>query len=327
MGRFLARRLLQAIPLLLGVVTLAFVLVEAAPGDAADVLIGERPVSPEVRARIEAAYGLDRPPLERYASWIGHALCGDLGWSLSRGRPAAAVLGDALPPTIALAALALLIEILAGLALGMLHAMRPHGLLDHALGAAGLALASIPSFWLGLMAILLFAYAVPLFPASSSHAADAALLPPAARAWDALRHAVLPALVLGSGGAAVLARFLRARLLETRSGAFVRAARARGASPSRLLARHALRASLGPVITVAGLSLPLLVSGSLVVEVVFGWPGMGRATYDAILAEDIPVALASVVLATAVVVAGNLLADLALAWADPRVRLGARGER
>lgn len=319
-----ARRLIASLPLVLGVLTLTFLLLEAAPGHPADYLAGDRPLPPEVRARIESAYGLDRPPAARYAAWIGHAVRGDFGWSLSRSRPVTRVLADALPPTIGLAGLALLLQLFLGVAVGALHVAKPGGALDHALGVAGLAVASIPSFWLGLMAILVFAVVLPVFPPSSAHTVGAASWSLPARAADALWHAALPALVLGIGSAAIVARFVRAGLLASLGEGFARAARARGASGTRVVLRHALRAAAGPIVTLAGLQLPALVSGALVIEVVFGWPGMGRVTYEAILAQDLPVALASVLLATVLVIAGNLLADLGLAWLDPRVRAATR---
>ena len=323
----IARRLVSAVPLVAGVLTLTFLLVEAAPGRPADLLLGDGPVPPEMRARIEAAYGLDQPAYARYASWIGHTLRGDLGWSLSRGRNVRSVFADALPQTIRLAVGALAIQLLLGVMLGALHVVRPGGVLDHGLGLAGLVLASVPTFWLGLMAILLFAVAIPIFPPSSAHSigADAMSLP--ARAADALWHAALPSLVLGLGAAGIIARFVRAGLVQALGVGCGRAAGARGASRTRLLLVHARPAAAGPVITLAGLQLPVLVSGALVVEVVFGWPGMGRVTYDAVMSQDLPVVLAAVFLATILVIAGNLLADLGLALVDPRLRLGRAASR
>jgi peptide/nickel transport system permease protein len=323
----IARRLASAVPLLVGVLTLTFLLVEATPGRPVDLLLGDGPVSPELRAHIEAAYGLDQPAYARYASWIGNALRGDLGWSLSRGRKVSSVLADALPHTIGLAAAALSIQLLLGILLGALHVLKPGSALDHGLGFAGLLLASVPSFWLGLMAILLFAVAIPIFPPSSAHAIGAEAWSFPARAADALWHVALPSLVLGAGAAAVIARFVRAGLLAALGEGFVRAARARGASRPRLLWIHVLPAAAGPVITLAGLQLPVLVSGAVVVEVVFGWPGMGRVTYDAVMAQDIPVVLAAVLLATILVIAGSLLADLGLAFVDPRLRVGRTASR
>jgi len=309
-----------AVLLASAVLTLTFVLVEAAPGSAADLIPAERPLPPEARARLEAAYGLDRPPLARYGTWLSCAVRGDLGWSISRGRPVAVVLAGALPATLLLSGLALLVQIGLGVALGTLHVVRPRGPFDHAAGVLGLSLASIPTFWLALMAILALSYRLPLFPPSSSRSIGADAWPLAARALDTLWHAALPATVLGLGAAAALARYVRAGLLRALGEEFVRAARARGVPPSRLVTRHALRATLPPVVTLAGVSLPALVSGSLVVEVVFGWPGMGRLAYDAVVARDLPVVLATVLVATVVVVAGSLAADLGLAWADPRAR-------
>jgi peptide/nickel transport system permease protein len=320
----IGRRLLSGIPLIAAVLTLTFLLVEAAPGRPADLLLGDGPVPPELRARIEAAYGLDRSPVARYLTWIEDAARGDLGWSLSRGRKVTSVLADALPATVALAAAALLVQLLLGVFVGALHVVRPGGALDHTLGIAGLVLASVPTFWLGLMAILLFAVAIPIFPPSSAHSVNAAAWSVPAQTADMLWHLVLPSLVLGLGSAAVIARFLRAGLTRTLDEGFVLAARARGASRRRVLALHALPAAAGPVLTLIGLQLPLLVSGALVVEVVFGWPGMGRVTYDAVMAQDLPVVLAAVLLATILVVLGSLIADVGLALLDPRVR-GAAG--
>lgn len=320
----IGRRLLSGIPLIAAVLTLTFLLVEAAPGRPVDLLLGDGPVPPELRARIEAAYGLNRTPVARYVSWIEDAARGDLGWSLSRGRKVTSVLADALPATIALASSALAVQLLLGVFVGALHVVRPGGTLDHVLGVFGLVLASVPTFWLGLMAILVFAVAVPIFPPSSAHSVDAAAWSFPARAADALWHLVLPSLVLGLGSAAVIARFLRAGLTKALDEGFVLAARARGASRGRVLALHALPAAAGPVVTLVGLQLPLLVSGALVVEVVFGWPGMGRVTYDAVMAQDLPVVLAAVLLATILVVLGSLLADVGQALLDPRVR-GAAG--
>lgn len=323
----IARRLLSAVPLIAGVLTLTFLLVEAAPGRPSDLMLGDGPVTPELRARVEAAYGLDQPAYARYASWIGNAARGDFGWSISRGRRVTSVLADALPHTIGLAAAALSIQLLLGILLGALHVVRPGGPLDHGLGLAGLVLASVPTFWLGLMAILLFAVAVPIFPPSSAHSIGAEAWSLPARALDTLWHAMLPSAVLGLGAAAIVARFVRAGLVAALGEGFVRAARARGASKSRVLWVHALPAAAGPVITLAGLQLPVLVSGAVVVEVVFGWPGMGRVTYDAVLAADLPVVLAAVLLATILVIAGNLVADLGLALVDPRLRLGRKASR
>jgi peptide/nickel transport system permease protein len=325
---FVARRLAAAVPLLLGVLLLTFVMVESAPGTATDAILGDRPVPREVRERVEAAYGLDRPAPARFLSWTGDiALRGDLGWSISRGRPVSRVLADALPNTILLAGAAFFVHVLAGLGLGLASARFPDGWLDRTLGALSLALYSMPTFWLGLMAILGLSYFLPVFPPSSLRSVGAEEWPLLSRMADTLWHLALPAAVLGTASAAAMGRFVRAGLLQSLGEGFVRAARARGVGGGRLFFTHALRSSLLPVITLLGLSLPVLVSGSLVTEVVFGWPGMGRLAYDAILAQDVPVVLATTLLTSFVVILGSLLADIATAVADPRIRLKPEGAR
>ncbi len=326
MLRYVLRRLAAFAPLLLGVLTLVFVLVAAAPGRPADVLLGDRPVPPEVRKRVEEAYGLDRPAPVRYLLWLRSVtLHGDLGWSLSRSRPVAAVLADALPPTLLLAGAALVLHVAAGLGLGVAAARWRDRWPDRLLRVVGLALYSMPAFWVGLMAILALSYAVPAFPAASMRSVNADLWIWPRRALDVLWHLALPASVLGLASAASLSRFVRGDVAEALDSAFVRAARARGSGRRRTLWRHALRASLLPAIHLVGVALPVLVSGSLAVEVVFAWPGMGRLAYDAILARDVPVIMACTLLATLVAASGSLLADLAAAAADPRIRLGSRG--
>jgi peptide/nickel transport system permease protein len=326
--RLLARRLAATLPLVLGAATLVFVALEAAPGEPVDLLLGERPVPQYVRAHIERAYGLDRPALDRYGSWLGGVfLRGDLGWSYSRSRPVASLLAEALPATLLLAGAALLLHVVFGIVLGGLSVAWRARAVERVLTVGSLLLYAMPTFSVGLLAILLLAHAVPLFPASSMHSVGAEGWSAGARLFDLLRHLCLPALVLGAASAAGMARFVRAGLLDTMREEFIRAGRARGLGAGRLLWRHALRNALLPVVNLAGLSLPILVSGSLVTEVVFAWPGMGRLTYEAILARDVPIVLATTILASWLVVAGSLVADLAMLAVDPRIRLARAGAR
>jgi peptide/nickel transport system permease protein len=324
-ARYILRRLAIAVPLALGVVTLVFVLMETAPGGPADLLLGDRPVSQDIRQRIEDAYGFDRPPAERYLLWLS-ALCleGDLGWSHSRGRPVADVLADTLPPTLALAGIALLAHLLVGIILGVISAAQRHRWPDRLLTLGSLALYAMPTFWLGLMAILWLSYVIPLFPASSMQSVGASDWPLWLRLTDRAWHVILPAAVLGIASAAAMTRFVRAGLLEALGQEFIKAARARGLGGGRVMLAHALRNALIPVINLIGLSLPILISGSLVTEVVFAWPGMGRLTYEAIRAQDFSIVMAATLLATFLVIFGNLAADLAMAIVDPRIRLSGR---
>jgi peptide/nickel transport system permease protein len=322
---FIARRFLAAIPLILGILTLTFVLMESAPGSPADLLIGDHPVPPEVRQRLEEAYGFDRPAAERYVHWLTSVVFrGELGWSISRSRPVSRVLADALPATLLLSGAALLIHLLAGVILGVVAASHRDRWPDRVLNLGGLVLYAMPAFWLGLMAILCLAYLLPIFPASSMHSVEARSWSLPWRLADLAWHLALPACVLGLASAAAMARFVRSGLLQTLGEEFIRAARARGLGGRRILIAHALRNALLPVVNLLGLSLPVLVSGSLITEVVFAWPGMGRLTYEAILSFDVPVVLAATLLASVLVVAGNLGADVAMALLDPRVKLGGR---
>jgi peptide/nickel transport system permease protein len=325
---YAARRLILAVPLALGVATLVFVLLETAPGDPADLMLAGRPVPPEIREQILEAYGLDRSAGRRYASWIGAlALHGDLGWSISRSRPVAELIGEALPRTALLAATALVLHVIAGVALGMVSASTRRRWVDRSIGGVSLVLYAMPAFWLGLMAVLCLSYLVPLFPASSMHSVGAEAWSWPRRWLDVAWHLVLPASVLGLASTAAMLRFVRAGLLRALARGFARAARARGVGSRRVLLVHALRNALLPVINLIGVSLPALLSGSLVIEVVFAWPGMGRLTYDAILMQDFPVVLATTLLATLLVVVGTLAADLAMVAADPRIRLRTSGVR
>ncbi|HXV76242.1 MAG TPA: ABC transporter permease [Candidatus Polarisedimenticolaceae bacterium] len=323
MAWFVLRRLALSVPLVVGVATLVFALLETAPGSPTDLILGDRPLPQEVRRQVERAYGLDRPAHERYARWVGALLVrGDLGWSISRSRPVAEVLARALPATLVLTTAALGIHVLLGVTLGIVSATRRGRWPDRIVTLCSLTLYAMPPFWLGLMAILGLAFLVPLFPASSMQSVGAEQWGAARRFADLLWHLALPAGVLAVSSAAAMTRFVRAGLIESMGQEFVRAARARGVGGQRVVLAHALRGSLGPVVNLIGLSLPVLVSGSLVIEIVFAWPGMGRLTYDAIMAKDLPVVLATTTISAFVVVLGSLIADLALAALDPRVRLG-----
>ena len=319
------KRLLLAIPLALGAATLVFALMESAPGSPVDQWIGNRPVPPEIRDRLEKAYGLDRPAPERYARWLSSVcLQGELGWSHSRSRPVRQAIAEALPATLLLSGAALLVHLATGIGLGLWSALS-RGRFVRAVHRAALALYAMPVFWVGLMAILILAVRFPLFPPSSMRSVGAEDLGMFARWMDLLRHLALPALVLGLSSAAGLSRFVRGGLLAALAEPFVHAARARGLRRRSATLRHALRPALVPVVNLVGMTLPILVSGTLIIEVVFGWPGMGRLTYDAIQAHDLPVVLAATMLAAGLVIVGNLLADIAMAVLDPRVRDGLAG--
>ncbi len=326
MSGLILRRLLTALPLVLAVLTLVFILVETAPGDPADLMLGDSAVPPEVRERLERAYGLDRGPVERYVGWLAAVARGELGWSHSTHRPVAEQLVRGVGNTLILTLTALAIHLAAGILLGIVSAVYRGRWPDRFVTVSSLIVYGMPTFWRGLMAVMVFAYLLPLFPASSMRSVEAGTWSLPMRWLDLLWHLVLPACTLGLASAAATARFVRSGLLHSLGQEFVRAARARGLGGGRVMLAYGLRNAMIPVINLLGLSLPVLVSGSLVVEVVFGWPGMGRLTYGAILAQDVPMVLGATLVAAAMVIVGNLFADIAMAFADPRIRLGRAGD-
>ena len=322
MPRFLLRKLVHAVVLVLGLLTAVFFLVHAMPGDPVQ-LIADQHLGDEGRALVRQRLGLDRPLLEQYGRWLASALRGDLGTSLRQQRPVAAVIADALPNTLLLTISAFLVELLVGVAVGVMQARFSHRLRARLAGVVGLVLYSLPSFWLGLVAITLFARDLGWLPAGGMHAPDAPWLPAPARLTDLLRHLLLPMLVLGLGNFVVTARFTRASLARILAADWVLAARARGVPERRLVWRRALRVAALPIITWIGYSLPRLVGGAVAVEEVFAWPGLGRVAVQALLARDYPVIVAVTAVVAVVVALGSLLADVLARWADPRLRLDA----
>jgi peptide/nickel transport system permease protein len=317
---YLLRRLAAAALLVWLVLTTTFVLLRLVPGNAA-AHVSELPIPKRQKEILIHAYGLDRPLPEQYVRWLGAvALHGNLGISFAQLRPVRTVVAEALPATLLLAAAALLIEYGVGTALGVAAARRSGSALDRSIRVATLLLYSQPLFWLGLMAILLFSGRLGWLPASHMLSVGADEMGRGARLADLARHLVLPAMTLGLAQAGAAARFVRAGLLEVLGRDYIRTARAKGLSERRVVWVHGMRAALVPIIQLLGLSVPSLLSGALITEVVFAWPGLGRVTYDAILARDSPVLLATTGVSAILVVGGNLVADLLHAAADPRVR-------
>ncbi|MEE8138496.1 MAG: ABC transporter permease [Thermoanaerobaculia bacterium] len=320
MTGFLVRRLGASLLLLFLVVSFTFFFIHLAPGDPTIFLIDPE-LSPAAQEALRRLYGLDRPVLEQYLHWLRAIVVEqDWGFSFYQNRPVTAVIADHLPQTLLLAVSAMTMQYALGLILGVWAARQAESWSDHLIRLVLLALYSLPLFWLALMAILLLSYVWPLFPAGHTHSVGAEELPSLARLLDLLHHLALPALVLGLASAGAIARFTRNSLLEVFGQDYLRTARASGIKEGRVVWLHALRNAGAPIIQMFGLSLPLLLSGSLVIETVFSWPGLGRLTYLSIGNRDYPVILATTVLTGTLVVAGNLLADLLHAAVDPRVR-------
>jgi peptide/nickel transport system permease protein len=319
MIRVALRRLITLVPLVWLVVTATFVVVHAAPGSYADTLDHPR-LTDEGRELIRDRYGLDQPLHTQYLRWLRAVATGDLGNSYLFKEPVTRVITRALPPTLLLTGTALLLDLVLGLGIAIAATRRPYGWMDRVTTLLSLGVYGLPSFWLAGMAILVFAVWLGWFPSSHMHSVGADQLSGAARLADLLHHLALPALCLGVVGAAATARYLRATLIETGTSRFVLAARARGLSERRILWVHSLRPAILPVATLIGLSVPFLVSGSVVVESVFSWPGMGRVLWLSAQARDVPLVLGVTIVGAVAVILGNLLADLLYAVVDPRVR-------
>ena len=319
------RRLLHAVALLWLVVTLTFVLVRLAPGDAAALLVPET-ASPAETTRLRAELGLDRPVAVQYARWLGGALRGNLGESLAQRRPVSRILGEALPVSLGLGVASLLLTFVIGTTVGVVQATRRGRASDTAITIATVTVYAAPSFWLALALVATFTAGaarwgwsdwlrLPAFGLRDPGGEATGL----AAVGDLARHAMLPVLVLTAVGAAGIARYARASVIDVLGHDFVRTARAKGAGPARVYARHVLANAAAPLVTLAALALPGLVAGSVFVENVFAWPGMGRAMLAAVAARDFPVVLGATLLYAALVIGANLLADLALPLLDPRL--------
>jgi peptide/nickel transport system permease protein len=324
--RSVARRLGDAALLLWIVCTLTFVLVRAAPGDPADLLIPPTATADDAR-RMRAELGLDAPVAEQYARWLAGLLRGDLGESFVHRRPVSAVIAGPLAVSLALGVGTLALTFVIGVAIGLAQAVTRGGWLDRGLTVVTTAVYAAPSFWLALALIAVFTWGAAVwgFPAALRLPAFGLRDPASeARGWaaaaDVARHALLPVLVLTAVGAAGIARYARSSFLDVLGAGFVRTARAKGAAARGVYGRHALRNAIAPLVVLLALALPGVVAGSVFVETVFAWPGMGRLTVTSIAARDYPVVMATTVLYGALVVAANLAADLALPALDPRRR-------
>ncbi len=319
MARLILRRLAIAVPLLWLVVTLTFLAVHAVPGTVAD-LIDNPQLGPQARAHIEEQFGLDRPLGEQYVRWLAALARGDLGVSFLYRQPVSRVVARALPPTLLLAGTALTLDFALGILLALIAVARPRSWFDRICTVFSLGLYGMPSFWLAGLAILFFSVILGWLPASHMHSVGAIGASSSVRFADLIRHLILPAGVLGVVGAAGTARYLRAALLDLHEAPYLLAARARGLSRRRVLLVHALRPALLPLVTLLGLAIPFLVSGSLVIEVIFAWPGIGRVLWTAAWARDVPLILAVTLLGAGAVILGNLVSDVLYLIVDPRAR-------
>jgi ABC-type dipeptide/oligopeptide/nickel transport system permease component len=301
---YVLRRLVLTVPVLFGVATLVFSLIHLVPGDPAQAMLGDG-ASPEDIAQLRTRLGLDRPLLEQYGLYLKGLARGDLGTSLRTQQPVTAQIAERLPATAELASAAMLVAVALALPLGLIAAVWRGTWVDQ--GAMGLALVgiSVPGFWLGPLLALVFAVELGWLPVSGR---------------GTLAHLVLPAITLGAALAAILARMTRASVLEELREQYVVAARARGASRVRAVVVHALRNSLIPVVTILGLQLGAVLTGSIITETIFSWPGVGRLLIQSINFRDYPMVQGCILLIAVTYVTMNLLTDLVYGWLDPRIR-------
>jgi peptide/nickel transport system permease protein/oligopeptide transport system permease protein len=306
MTAFILRRVLLAIPTLFGVLVVAFLVLHVASGDPVQAMVGEHADSATV-ARLREQLHLDEPLIKRFGVYLGEVARGDLGRSYITDRPISRDIKERFPKTLQLAGAAMLLAALVGVTLGILSAAHPGGLADRfALGLAYVGI-SFPVFWVGLLLILLFAVTLHWLPPSG---------------FGGIKFLILPALTLGMRSIAFLARMTRSAMLDALNADFIRTARAKGLREGMITFRHGFRNALIPVITVLGLDFGAYLTGSILTETIFGWPGIGRYVVNAISRRDLPAIQGSVLFLSTVFVVVNLITDLAYAKADPRVRLG-----
>ncbi|HET7693742.1 MAG TPA: ABC transporter permease [Gemmatimonadota bacterium] len=320
MTGYILKRTLQAIPILLGASTLIFFLMHAAPGDPTSIYI--RPdIDPIVIEQMRKNLGLDQPVHVQYVRWLSSFAQGDFGFSFSQKRPIIDIIKDTLPNTLLLSSVALVIIFSVGVLVGTIQAVRQYSWVDNVATVGAFFFYSMPSFWFGLMLILLLSYKFQLLPASQMTSVNFEFLPAGEQWVDRLKHLLMPALALGIGSAASVARYMRSGMLEQIRQDYVRTARAKGLSERVVVFKHAMRNALIPIITLLGLTLPFLVGGAVLIETIFAWPGMGRLIVTAIFQRDYPVVLAIAFVSSIMVILGSLIADILYSVVDPRVRV------
>ncbi|MCX2930910.1 ABC transporter permease [Mycobacterium sp. CVI_P3] len=311
--RFLLRRLLYSVVVLIGVLIVVFALVHVVPGDPVRIALGTR-YTPEAYQALRSASGLDRPLIEQFFSYAGHALTGDLGVSFRNGEPVTATLLERLPASVSLAVVGMLIALIIALPAGIFAALHRGRIGDGIVRVASQSGVSVPDFWMGILLIGLFASTLGWLPTSGYRPF---LQDPGG--W--LRHVVLPGLTVGLVAGAIMTRYVRSAVLDVAEAGHVRTARSKGLAPVVITSRHIVRNALVPILTITGIQLATILGGVIVVEVVFAWPGLGRLTYTAVAARDYPLIQGAVLLIAALFLLINLAVDVLYAVVDPRIRL------
>jgi peptide/nickel transport system permease protein len=315
------RRLLVAAGLMVAVLAVNFVLIHAAPGDPATVIAGEMGGGDQaVIDSIKKAYGLDKPLPEQFITYLGKSVRGDLGVSYTYSRPVSSLIADRIGPTILLVLTSLVVAISVGTLLGVFASLKPKSFASAAVTIVSLVGLAMPVFWTGILLVILFGKVWPVMPIAGMYDVRNYGATGWAAAMDALHHLVLPALTLTLVYLAQYSRLARASMLEVLSSDYVRTARAKGLNEAVVVFKHAMRNALMPIVTIAGLQFGNLISGAVLVETVFSWPGLGTLALDAILGRDYPTLLGVLTFSSLFVISANLLTDLSYRWIDPRLR-------
>lgn len=317
MLRFILRRTLVSIVVLLGISVLLFILVRSTPGDPLDLYLdpasfeGDREAA---KAELARQLGLDQPLPVQYVKWLGEALTGNLGYSLSSGRPVAVIMLARLQNTLALLIPSLLVSLAIGVIGGVWAALRQNRVTDYVLSVASVIALSVPPFFLALAGIFIFGLRLQWLPTAGMNATVPTMM-------EGFRHLAMPALILGATGAASFQRWTRSSMLDVLSQDYILTARSKGLSSLRVTWRHAVHNALIPIITIVAMTIPTLLGGAVIIEQVFSWPGMGRLALDAINARDYPILMGFVMFIAVIVVLANLVADILYSVVDPRIRL------
>ncbi|TQI72488.1 peptide/nickel transport system permease protein [Bosea sp. AK1] len=312
MTAYVLRRLFQMLPVILIASFAIFAMIYAVPGGPVAVIVGENAGPEEIAATIQR-YGLDRPMVVQYADWLGRAATGDFGLSLHSRQPVLQLIGERLPATLQLALAAIFVALIIGIPVAIASAVKPNSWLDRLLsGWSALAL-GVPTFWLGILLILLFAVELRWLPSASRH------VPLWESPLDALRSLALPAITLGTYVSGILARFLRASLIGEARADYVRTARAKGVPERRIVGFHIMRNALLPFVTIVGLMMANFIGGAVVTEAVFTYPGLGRLLIQAISTRDYPLIQGCILVILVAYMLINLTVDMLYAWIDPRI--------
>ena len=317
MGRFVLRRLLQALPLLVAISAVSFTILKLTPGGPLAAYEGNPLFTDEDRARLEHAFGLDQPIPLQYLSWLGQFVRGDWGYSFASHQPVLLLIGERLPNTIYLMGTVFVTVLLLAIPIGVVAAVKQYSWFDHLVTGSTFAFLSTPTFWLGLLLIILFGLQLRLLPIGGIDTPGQPF-----NIFDRLRHLVLPVATIALVQLGSHVRYLRASMLETITQDYMRTARSKGLGERVVVLRHALKNAAIPLVTVVALDVPELFAGALVTEQIFGWPGMGRLFWDAATRFDYPVLMGILTVSSGLIVLANLLADVVYGYLDPRIRFG-----